>query len=98
MLISINKKMADTIRYTLSLPQPLNFQVKNLARSLGLPVATFIRYLVIEEVKKASFPTFLMSRATEKIVTTTDKLVKQNKLKEFTTTEEMFEELNRELK
>lgn len=87
--------MAATIRYTLSLPQPLNFQIKNIARSLGLPVATFIRYLVIEEVKKTSFPTFPMSKTTEKIVMSTDKLVRQNKLKEFTNTEQMFAELSK---
>lgn len=89
--------MPSSVRYTLSLPQPLNLQVKNMAHSLGLPVATFIRYLVIEEVKKTSFPSFSMSQKTEEIISKTDKLLKQKKLKEFASTDEMFKELEKGL-
>jgi len=83
-----------TIRYTLSLPEPLNIRVKDLAASLGLPVATFIRHLLFEEVRKVSVPSFPMSKKTEEIIENTDKDYAGGRLQQFSSVKEMFKNLN----
>lgn len=84
-----------TVRYTLSLPKPLDLKVKQLARSLGLPVATFIRHLVIEEVRKTSIPTFSMTAQTEKIISQTDQAYKKGKLSSYSSLDDFFKDLER---
>jgi len=83
-----------TIRYTLSLPEPLDIRVKDLAASLGLPVATFIRHLLFEEVRKVSLPSFPMSKQTEEIIEDTDKNYAKGNLEQFSSVKEMFKNLN----
>jgi predicted DNA-binding protein len=87
--------MEDSIRYTLSLPQPLNIRVKTMASALGLPVATFIRHLIIEEVKKNPLPIYHMSAVTEKIIEDTEQQYLRGKLKEYKTIKDMFNSLDK---
>ncbi|MBU0619245.1 hypothetical protein KKD62_03355 [Patescibacteria group bacterium] len=86
-----------TIRYTLSLPQALNAKVKDLAVSLGLPVATFIRHLVIQEVKKTSMPVFSMSQQTEEVIQKADQAYSKGELSSFSSPDEMFDNLEKGL-
>jgi hypothetical protein len=83
------------MRYTLSLPKPLDMRVREMAESLGLPVATFIRHLLIEEVRNASqVPVFPMSKRTEKVVEEAENNWKNKKLEEFSSIDEMFAKLD----
>jgi hypothetical protein len=67
-----------------------------MASALGLPVATFIRHLIIEEVKKSPLPIFPMSAVTEKIIEETEQKYLQGKLKEYKTIKDMFKDMDKE--
>lgn len=84
-----------TIRYTLSLSEPLDNRIKNMAYSLGLPVATFIRFLLVEEVKKSPIPIFVMSEETEKIIAAAEKDYTEGKLAKFDSIKDMFDNLEK---
>jgi hypothetical protein len=82
------------MRYTLSLPATLDIRIRQMAGSLGLPVPTFIRHLLIEEVRNASVSVYPMSKQTEKVIEETEMDRRDNKLKEYLSVDEMFDKLD----
>lgn len=50
-----------------TLPTPLFSYLREQAERLGLTLSGYIKNLIVDEVKNQSFPTFKMSRDTEKV-------------------------------
>jgi len=50
-----------------TLPSPLFSYLREQAERFGLTLSGYIKNLIVDEVKNQSFPTFKMSRNTEKV-------------------------------
>lgn len=61
----MSNSAATQIKVTL--PQEISFRLKSKAESLGLGLSSYIRHLVINDVKALEIPTFKMSERREKI-------------------------------
>jgi len=57
----------QTVQVKLTLPEELYFHVKSKADKFGLNLASYVRHLVISDVKDVEIPVFKMSETREKI-------------------------------
>ncbi len=58
---------AQTTQIKVTLPAELYLFLKSKAEKFGLNMASYVRYLVINDVKDVDIPVFKMSEKTEKI-------------------------------
>ena len=57
----------QTTQIKVTLPDELYFLLKSKAEKFGLNMASYVRHLVINDVKDIDIPVFKMSEKTEKI-------------------------------
>lgn len=57
---------AQTTQIKITLSNELYFHLRSKAEKLGLNLASYVRHLVINDVKDVDIPTFKMSTKTEK--------------------------------
>lgn len=57
----------QTTQIKVTLPDELYLYLKSKAEKFGLNLASYVRYLVINDVKDVDIPVFKMSEKTEKI-------------------------------
>ena len=57
----------QTTQIKVTLPDELYLHLKSKAEKLGLNMASYVRHLVINDVKDVDIPVFKMSEKTEKI-------------------------------
>jgi len=55
------------IQLKVSLSEQLNDLLKSKAQRLGVPVTQLVKYIIIKEVEKEEYPTFIASERLEKI-------------------------------
>lgn len=60
-------RLSPSTQVKVTLPEQLYFFLKSKADKFDLPVSSYIRNLVINDVKDLGFPTFEMSAKNEKI-------------------------------
>jgi hypothetical protein len=58
----------QTAQVKITLPNELYFYVKSKAQKFGLPMASYVKNLIINDVKDVDIPIFKMSKHREKIV------------------------------
>lgn len=49
-----------------NLPLPLQYKLRNRADILGLPMSTYVKHLIIADLKETDFPTYFPSALAEK--------------------------------
>lgn len=57
----------QTTQIKVTLPEELYFHLKSKAEKFGLGLASYMRYLVINDVKDVDIPVFKMSKQREEI-------------------------------
>lgn len=60
-------RLSSSTQVKVTLPKQLYFFLKSKADKFDLPVSSYIRNLVINDVKDLGFPTFEMSEKREKL-------------------------------
>lgn len=60
-------RLSPSTQVKITLPEQLYFFLKSKADKFDLPVSSYIRNLVINDVKDLNFPTFRMSEKREKL-------------------------------
>lgn len=60
-------RLSPSTQVKVTLPEQLYFFLKSKADKFDLPVSSYIRNLVINDVKDLGFPTFEMSEKREKL-------------------------------
>jgi predicted DNA-binding protein len=71
----------STTQVKVTLPDELYLHIKSRADRLGLNLASYIRHLIINDVKDVEIPVFEMSEKTEKIASKALKDYKNGKTK-----------------
>ena len=77
----------------ITLPQNLYLHLKSKAEKFDLGLATYIRHLVINDVKDIDIPVFKMSKAREKIALKALQDHKDGKTKEIKNIDQYFDSL-----
>ena len=54
------------IQLKISLSEQLNDRLESKAARLGVPVTQFVKHLILKEVENEEYPTFEMSKRTER--------------------------------
>lgn len=71
----------------INLPLPLKEFLESKAQKLGMPIAGYVRHLIVQEVKDMDYPVFQASESTEKAyreaMKNRDKAIKVTNLDEF---------------
>ena len=57
---------SQQVQLKISLSDQLNGLLQSKAARLGIPVTQFVKHLIIKEVQTEEYPTFRMSKRTEK--------------------------------
>lgn len=60
-------KLSTTNQVKITLPEQLYFYLKSKADKYGLTLSSYIKNLIIDDVKEMDIPTFKMSKKTEKV-------------------------------
>lgn len=76
-----------------TLPTPLFGYLREQTERLGLTLSGYIRNLVVDDVKSQSFPTFKMSRNTEKVAEIALNNYRLRKTKQLDNIEELMSNL-----
>jgi hypothetical protein len=63
-----NIALTPSVQIKITLPVQLQEFVQSKAEKYGLSVASYIRHLVLDDVKDMEMPVFKMSEKTEKVV------------------------------
>ena len=67
------------VQIKLTIPQELKEFLDTKAMRLGLPVASYVRHLIIRDVEDMEYPVYKMSKRLEKIVRQAEKDYKAGK-------------------
>ena len=54
------------VQLKISLSEQLNSLLLGKAQRLGLPLTQYVKHIIVKEVEKEEYPTFQMSKKTEK--------------------------------
>lgn len=64
----------------ISLPLPLKEFLESKAKKYGMPIAGYVRHLIMQDVKTLDYPTFQASEATERAYAKAKEEEKKGKL------------------
>ncbi|MDA1079428.1 MAG: hypothetical protein O2840_01920 [bacterium] len=82
-----------SVQVKITLPAQLQHFVQEKADIYGLTVATYIKHLVLDDIKDSSMKTFPMSRKTEQVALQAIKDHKQGKTHEIRDVDEFLSSL-----
>ena len=84
---------SQQVQIKLTIPQELKEFLDTKAMRLGLPVASYVRHLIIRDVEDLEYPVYKMSKRLEKIAKQAEKDYKAGKAIEIKDIDKFFEEL-----
>lgn len=85
--------VSQSSQIKVTLPEQLYDFVRSKADKFGLTISSYVRHLIIDDVKDLDIPTFKMSAKREKVVLKAVKDHKKGKTREIGNLEEYLKEL-----
>ena len=85
--------ITEQAQVKLNLPKALKEFAESKASKFGMPLATYIRHLILKDVEKMVYPVFKASKMTEEAYKRALKAQKEGKLIKVNDVKKFFDEL-----
>ena len=77
----------------INLPQPMKDYLESKASKFGIPLAGYVKHLILKDIESMEYPTYKASSKTEETYEKAIKEYKQGKLEKIDNIEKFFDEL-----